>query len=332
MGQMVTTQRERFEALAAHIHQRNPHYVLIAARGTSDNAARYAQYVWGAYNNMVLSLAAPSLFTFYQRPPTFHNALVLGISQSGQSPDIVAVLEEAKKQNCMTLAFTNAPQSPLADIADEVVDLQAAPEKAVAATKSYTAQLMAVAMLSVALNPSAERWAELERVPAWAEQVLALNDEIAALVQRYTFMSRCVVLGRGYNYATAFEWALKVKELTYTLAEPYSTADFLHGPIAMVDRGFPVLAVAARGVVFDNTLELLQNLKHAHQAELVVLSNEEAALNLADSPISLPADMPEWLSPLIAILPAQLFAYHLTAARGYDTESPRTIQKVTETR
>jgi glucosamine--fructose-6-phosphate aminotransferase (isomerizing) len=331
MGQMIATQRQRFEALAEKIHKRNPKYVFIAARGTSDNAARYANYLWGAYNRMALALAAPSLFTFYQKPPVFHDALVIGISQSGKSPDIVAVLEEGKKQNCMTLALTNAPQSPLANMADAVVDLQAGPEKAVAATKTYTAELMAVAMLSVALDPTPERWAALARVPEWAHQVLSQNEKIAAWAQRYTFMSRCVVLARGYNYATAFEWSLKLKELTYTIAEPYSSADFLHGPIAMVDRGFPVLAVVPQGMVYENMLELLQKLKKVHQAELVIISNGESALSLANTPISIPADVPEWLSPLISILPAQLFAYHLTAARGYDTESPRTIQKVTET-
>jgi len=331
LGQMIATQRERFETLALEIHKRDPNYVFIAARGTSDNAARYANYLWGAYNHMALALATPSLFTFYQRPPTFHDALVIGISQSGQSPDIVAVVEEGKKQNCMTLVLTNAPNSPLAKMADAVVDLKAGPEKAVAATKTYTAELMAVAMLSVALDPSPERWAALARVPEWAHQVLSLNEKIAAWAQRYTFMRQCVVLGRGYNYATAFEWSLKLKELTYTIAEPYSSADFLHGPIAMVDRGFPVLAVVPQGMVYENMLELLQKLKNEHHAEQVVISNEDTALSLADTPIRLPADLPEWLSPIISILPAQLFAYHLTAARGYDTESPRTIQKVTET-
>ncbi len=331
IGQMIATQRAQFEALAEQIHQRNPNYVFIAARGTSDNAARYANYLWGAYNHLALALATPSLFTFYQRPPTLRDALVIGISQSGQSPDIVAVLEEGKKQGCLTLALTNAPQSPLAGIADAVIDLQAGAEKAVAATKTYTAELMAVAMLSVALDPSPERWAALARVPEWAHQVLSLNEKIAAWAQRYTFMRQCVVLGRGYNYATAFEWSLKLKELTYTIAEPYSSADFLHGPIAMVDRGFPVLAVVPQGMVFENMLELLQTLKNTHQAELVVISNEDAALHLADTPIRIPSDVPEWLSPIVSILPAQLFAYHLTAARGYDTESPGTIQKVTET-
>lgn len=331
MGQMISTQRDKFEAIAAEIKARNPQYVFLAARGTSDNAGRYANYLWGAHNKMALALATPSLFTYYQQPPVFNNALVIGISQSGKSPDIVSVLEEGRKQDCMTLAITNAPESPLAMAADAVLDIQAGPELAVAATKTYTAQLLAVAMLSAAMDPSPERWEAIARIPEWAHQVLSLNERIAAFAQRYTFMRQCVVLGRGFNYATAFEWSLKLKELTYTVAEPYSSADFLHGPIAMVDRGFPVLAVAPQGKVYENMLELLTKLKQVHQAELLLISNENEALELANTPIKIPSDVPEWLSPIINILPAQLFAYHLTAARGYDTESPRTIQKVTET-
>lgn len=171
----------------------------------------------------------------------------------------------------------------------------------------------------------------LAGISEWASQVLKQEDSIAQAAARYRFMQQCVVLGRGYNYSTAFEWSLKLKELTYVLAEPYSSADFLHGPIAMVERGFPVLAIAPDGRVYHTLLDLLDRLRYQHQAELLVISNEQRALALAQTPIRLPAGIPEWLSPLIAILPAQLFAYHLTRERGYDTESPRSIRKVTET-
>lgn len=331
METMINTQRPNFEDLAHKINHFAPDYVFIAARGTSDNAARYANYLWGSHNHLALALATPSLFTFYHQPPVLNHALVVGISQSGQSPDIVSVLREGKQQGCMTLAITNEPNSPLALAADGVVDLLAGPERAVAATKTYTAQLLAVAMLSAAMNPNPQAWEALSQLPRWAEQALSLNEDIARAAQRYTFMRQCVVLGRGYNYATAFEWSLKLKEMTYTIAEPYSSADFLHGPIAMVERGFPVLAAAPQGLVYENMIELLTTLRQQHQAELVVISNGENALSLANTAIPIPKDVPEWLTPLITILPAQLFAYHLTKARGYDTENPRTIHKVTET-
>ena len=260
------------------------------------------------------------------------DALVVGISQSGQSPDIVSVLEEGRRQNCLTLAIVNTPDSPLARAADLVLDIQAGEEKAVAATKTYTAELAAVAMLSAALDPSAARWDELAAVPAFAAQSLALDADVARLAQRYRYMRQCVTLGRGFNYATAFEWALKLKELTYTVAEPYSSADFQHGPIAMVEDGFPILAAAPTGQTLDSLRALLSKLREEHRAELVVLSDDASTLDLAQSPIPLPSGIPEWLTPIVGILPAQLFACHLTSAKGLDTERPRAISKVTETR
>ena len=338
----IFEQPERFAALLDHqrktvleiakaIQARNVQYAFLAARGTSDNAGRYANYLWGAHNGIPLALATPSLFTYYQTPPRLNNALVVGVSQSGQSPDIVSVLEEGRKQGCLTLAITNIPDSPLAKAAEFVLDIQAGPEKAVAATKTYTGELMGIAMISAALNDSNERWNELASVSKWAEQTLALDEEIAQMSQRYRYMSQCVALGRGFNYATAFEWALKLKELTYLIAEPYSSADFQHGPIAMVEGGFPVLAVAPSGKVYASMRDMVSRLRKERDAELVVISDQADVLALAQSPIQLPAHIPEWLTPLVSIIPAQLFACHLTTVKGYDPEKPRNLTKVTET-
>ncbi len=159
-----------------------------------------------------------------------------------------------------------------------------------------------------------------------------MEEQISRVAQRYRFMHQCVVLGHGYNYSTAFEWSLKLKELSYVLAEPYSSADFLHGPIAMVERGFPVMAVAPGGGVFKSMLELLTRLRTEQLAEMLVISDQPQALALAHSPIPLPADIPEWLTPLVSIVPAQLFVYHLTREKGFNTEAPRSIHKVTGTR
>ena len=331
LASLLENQKLTVLEIAKAIKARNVQYAFLAARGTSDNAGRYANYLWGAHNQLPLALAAPSLFTFYQSPPRLQNALVVGVSQSGQSPDIVSVLEEGRKQNCLTLAITNIPDSPLARAADFVLDIQAGAEKAVAATKTYTTELMSIAMLSAALSDSKERWAQLASVPEWAQYVLKLDETIAQMAQRYRYMTHCVVLGRGFNYATAYEWALKLKELTYTIAEPYSSADFQHGPIAMVEGGFPILAVAPKGKVFDSMKEMLTRLRNQHGAELVLISDDVDSLALAQSPIQLPPQIPEWLTPLVGIIPAQLFACHLTTVKGYDTEKPRSITKVTET-
>lgn len=324
-------QRDAVTRLAQAIQAVQPKFVFLAARGTSDNAGRYANYLWGAVNKLPLALATPSLFTFYGQPPMLSDALVVGVSQSGKSPDIVSVIQSGKSQGNLTLAITNAPNSPLAQAADLVLDIQAGEEKAVAATKTYTTELLGIAMLSAALAGSESAWDELQKVPGWVQSVLRLDNDIARMAQRYRYMNQCVVLGRGFNYATAFEWALKLKELTYLVAEPYSSADFQHGPIAMVEGGFPVLAIAPEGRVFDSMVDILTLLRREHAAELVVISNSQKALELAQSPIALPVGIPEWLTPIVAIVAGQLFAYHLTVAKGYDTEKPRSIRKVTET-
>ncbi|MGB7874031.1 MAG: SIS domain-containing protein, partial [Anaerolineales bacterium] len=234
LERLLSSQRNNVEQIAAAIRSQDIRFAFLAARGTSDNAGRYANYLWGAMNGLPLALATPSLFTYYQQPPKLKNALVVGISQSGQSPDVVSVLEESKRQGNLTLAITNETDSPLADSADFVLDIQAGPELAVAATKTYTTELMAIAMLSTALAGEASRWDELEQAPGWVNEALEQDKTIEQLAQRYRYMRQCVVLGRGYNYATAFEWALKLKELTYIEAEPYSSADFQHGPVAIV--------------------------------------------------------------------------------------------------
>lgn len=331
LASLLDKQKQTVLEIAKAIRSRNVPYAFLAARGTSDNAGRYANYLWGAHNQLPMALATPSLFTYYKSPPHLQNALVVGVSQSGQSPDIVSVLEEGRKQNCLTLAITNAPDSPLAKAADFVLDIQAGPEKAVAATKTYTTELMAIAMLSTALSNSDEQWRQLASVSEWARYVLNLDEGITQMTQRYRYMSQCVVLGRGFNYATAYEWALKLKELTYLIAEPYSSADFQHGPIAMVEGGFPVLAVAPKGRVHDSMKEMLTRLRKGKNAELVLISDDADSLALAQSPIQLPPQIPEWLTPLVSIIPAQLFACHLTQVKGYDTEAPRNITKVTET-
>jgi glucosamine--fructose-6-phosphate aminotransferase (isomerizing) len=332
LTRLLDDQMERVQEIARTLRERGIDYIFLAARGTSDNAGLYAKYLWGAFNQMPIALAAPSLFSIYGRPPALRNALVVGISQSGQSPDIIGVVAEGKRQGAPTLVITNDPDSPLAQAAEFVIDIGAGTEKAVAATKTYTAQLLAIAMLSVGVREDSERLAALRRVPALVEQALALDATLERATERYRYMSQCVVLGRGYNYATAYEWSLKLKELAYVVAEPYSSADFQHGPIAIVEHGFPVLAVAPVGAVYADMLALLRHLANERGAELVVISDEDEALALARTPLRLPPNLPEWLSPLVSIVPGQLFSYHLTQAKGLDTEAPRGLRKVTQTR
>jgi glucosamine--fructose-6-phosphate aminotransferase (isomerizing) len=332
LRQWLETQFDNARQIARAIRRRDIDFVFLAARGTSDHAGVYAQYLWGSVNRLPIAFAAPSLFTLYQGWPRLRHALVVGVSQSGQSPDVVSVIDEGRRQGALTLAITNDPSSPLAQAAEFTIDVHAGEEKAVAATKTYTAQLMAIAALSAAMTEDGDHLVALRRVPDTVEQSLALDGEAQRIAETHRALAQCVVLGRGYNYATAQEWALKLKELAYVFADPYSVADFQHGPMAIVERGFPVLAIAPCGAVLADLLTLLRRLRDEREAQLLVLSDSDEAIGLGHFALRLPADVPEWLTPIVSIVPAQLYCYHLTRAKGYDTEAPRIIRKVTLTR
>ncbi len=331
IARLLEMQAEPVREVAQRIREHDIQWVYLAARGTSDNAGLYAKYLWGAFNGLPVALATPSLFSVFKTPPKIGSALVVGISQSGQSPDIVSVIEEGRRQGALTLAITNEGGSPLAEAAELVIDTVAGPENAVAATKTYTTQLVAIAMVSTALTGNAEHREWLGRLPSLVEDTLALDETIKDASARYRYMTECVVLGRGFNYATAHEWALKLKELAYVLAEPYSSADFQHGPVALAHQGFPVFAVVPSGKIAPDMITLLTELVQDQQVELLAVSNEGSALALANTPVRLPERLPEWITPIPAIIPAQLFCYHLTRAKGYSTEGPRGLSKVTLT-
>jgi glucosamine--fructose-6-phosphate aminotransferase (isomerizing) len=321
--------RPAVEQVCAALSRRTYPYVMVAARGSSDHAALYAKYLLGIANRLPVALAAPSLFTQYKTPPAVDQALVIGISQSGATEDVVSVVHAAREQGAATLAITNHPKSDLGEAAEYVIDIQAGDESAIAASKTYTATLLTVAMLSAGLAKDNERFAALERVPELVERMLEEDLRIQRMVERYRYITQCVVLGRGYNYATAYEWALKLKELASIGAEPYSSVDFRHGPIALVENGFPVMAVAPSGEVSEEMVALLRRLVEERQADLVVISDLQGALELAKGPIPLPPNIPEWISPMVCVIPAQLFMFSITRARGLDPEKPRGLTKVT---
>lgn len=329
---VLTRFLERETAHVAQIVAQLPafEYVLIAARGSSDHAALYAKYAWATFANYPIALAAPSLLTLYQTKPHMAHALVVGISQSGQSPDIVAVLQEGKRQGRPTLAITNDGNSPLAAVADHVVELHAGTERSVAATKTYTAQLAAMMLFAASWSSDAQRMSELQRLPEAVKRTLEASNAIAEQAQHYKSMEQCIVVGRGYNYATASELALKLKELTYVMAAPYSAADFRHGPIATIDSGLPTVLLMPGGAAFDDMLALAGELQQ-RGAELLVISEDPQALALAKTPLPLAAPVSEWLSPVTAIIPGQVLALHLAIARGLNPDVPRGLTKVTRT-
>ncbi len=330
LARLLAAESDHIARLAGVIRQAQPPFVLIVARGSSDNAAVYGKYALGIFAGLPVALAAPSITTYYGRMPRVRGALVIGVSQSGQGEDVRTVVEQARAQGALTLAVTNDPESPLARTAEHCIGLHVGPEKSVAATKTYTAQLAVMAMLAAHIADDAGLKHDLAGLPAWVSQTLQLAQDAPARAERYRYMTRCVTLGRGFNYATAFELALKIKELTYTGTTPYSPADFRHGPMAQVDEGFPALAIAPDGAVLGDVMDLMRELRE-RQAELIVISNREEALALAQTPLPIPA-IPEWLSPIVATIPGQLLAFGLSRAKGYDVDHPRLLRKVTSTR
>src|SRR5262249_14899991 len=241
------------------------------------------------------------------------------------------VLERARAAGALTLGITNESRSALARIAEHVLFVRAGRERAVAATKTYTGQMLMMYLLAYALGGRV-RIAGLERIPDAVEQTLTLDPEIDALSSRYRFMRHAVVVGRGLNYSNAFELALKMMETCYVVAERFSSADFLHGPIALVEPAFPVFAFAPPGKTWPSIGETLAKL-HALHAEIVAITdsgNSEVAAR-ATRIIRIPRRGKEELTPIPYIVPAQIFAACLAAQKGLDPDQPRTISKVTLT-
>jgi glucosamine--fructose-6-phosphate aminotransferase (isomerizing) len=315
--------------LAESFSRRQPRLVVLAARGSSDNAALFGRYLIEIACGIPVSLAAPSVHTLYHARLRLRDSLVVGISQSGEAPDVNRVVAEGRRQGALTLAITNQAHSALARSADEVLLVRAGRERSVAATKTYTGQLLLLHLLARALAGRSS-WPDLERLPELARASLTLEPRIAALVERYRFMNRCVVVGRGISYANVFELAIKLMETCYVVADRFSSADFLHGPLALVDRGFPVLVFAPPGATLGGMRRLLQRLRRLG-AETIAFSHDRSILALATSPVRIPRAMPEELTPIPYIVPAQLFAALLARVKGISPDAPRSLAKVTRT-
>ena len=319
------------ERLKAHLARRKPRLIVLAARGTSDNAAQFGRYLLEITTGIPVSLAAPSIHTLYDCRIDYRDALVVALSQSGESTDTNLVLSRAREQGAHTLGITNEKNSALARLAEHVLFVRAGKEKSVAATKTYTGQVLVLYMLAHALGAKI-RLDDLRRIPELAATALSMEPEIAALSERYRFMRYAVVVGRGLNYGNAFEFALKLMETCYVVAERFSSADFLHGPVAMVEPAFPLFAFCPSGPTWPAVRDLLVKVRGLG-AEVVVISDpsNQDALSGATRTIRFPRKLAELLSPIPYIIPAQLFAGHLAAQKGLNPDHPRTLSKVTLT-
>ena len=331
LRRLLEQQRGYAEQIGDLFRSSDVRYILIASRGSSSNAARYAQYLLGRAHRVPVAFATPSLFTLYEQPPRLDGALVIGISQSGESPDVVEVVSEARRQGCPTVALTNSPSSPLGQAADAVLKLEAGDEQAVAATKTYVNSLGAVALIFATTTGDAKALAELERLP---EQLAAQLDRSwadLALLDRFGGIDGGTVVSRGINYCTSSEIALKIRELSGLIFESYSAADLMHGPVAAIAPGWPVIAVAPSGPAFEAMVDAVDAVGR-RGARTVVISDDERLLAGGEVGLPLLPGVQEWLSPLVAVVPGQLAALRLAQLRGIDLDHPLGLQKVTLTR
>lgn len=323
----IAAERPKLKRLGDFLRKKDIDLIVIVARGSSDNASLFGRYLIEVTTGIPVSLAAPSVYTLYNAKLNLSRALVIGVSQSGEGADINQVLESAKHSGAYTLGITNEANSPMADFTDEMLLIHAGREKSVAATKTYTGQMLQFYLLAAELGANK---LEFERIPEYATQALTLKPEIESLVERYVFMENCVVVGRGMNYGNSYELALKLMETCYVVAERFSSADFFHGPLAIVERRFPVIMFGPSGVTKRSSVELLERL-HELNADCLAITNDADISALSPNSLGLPGEIEEFLSPIPFIIPAQLFAALLSEAKGLDPDAPRSLSKVTKT-
>ncbi|MFE5852121.1 MULTISPECIES: SIS domain-containing protein [unclassified Streptomyces] len=328
LQRILTRGAPRIRQIAAEIAARAPRFVLLTARGTSDNAALYAKYLLEVRLGLPCGLTSMSTTTAYGARPDLRDVLVITVSQSGGSPDLVASTRAARDAGAITLSVTNNPDSPLAAVSEFHIDVLAGPEKALPATKTYTASLLSLYLLVEGLRGGDGAAARV--LPDLAAEVLARQDEVRQLASRYRFAERMVITSRGYGYPTAKEAALKLMETSYIPALSYSGADLLHGPLAMVDNISPVIAVVTDGKGGEALQPVLDRLR-GRGADLVVVGPAPQVAAASAGFVLPTAGVVEELQPVLEILPLQMLAYEVTIARGQDPDAPRALAKVTET-
>jgi glucosamine--fructose-6-phosphate aminotransferase (isomerizing) len=323
----INAEREKLTRVGDHLRSRDVDLIILVARGSSDNAALYGRYLLEVTTGIPVSLSAPSVFTLYKAKMRLNRAVVIGVSQSGEGDDINQVLDSAKAGGAFTIGITNEESSSMTKIVDETLLIHAGREHSVAATKTYTGQMLHFVLLANAIGDKRLNFSE---IPEFVEKSLELKVKVEEAVQRYVFMDNCVVVGRGMNYGNSYELALKLMETCYVVAERFSSADFFHGPMAIVERRFPVILFAPNGVTKQGSIDLIGKLKEL-EADCLTITNDDEIEKISPLSIRLSDRMDELLSPIPFIVPAQLFAAMLSVAKGLDPDAPRSLSKVTKT-
>ncbi|HXD31738.1 MAG TPA: SIS domain-containing protein [Pyrinomonadaceae bacterium] len=329
LAQTIAAERQKIERLGKFLKERAIDLIILVARGSSDNAALFGRYLIEITTGIPVSLSAPSVHTIYNANLKLQNALVIGVSQSGEGEDINHVLEHSRAAGAYTVGITNEPSSAMTALVDETLLMHGGRERSVAATKTFTGQMLLFYMLAASLAEGEVKY-NYELIPDFANRALEQRPAILELVQRYVFMENCVVVGRGLAYANAYELALKLMETCYVVAERFSSADFLHGPLAMVERHFPVFIFAPPGAMLPDVNDLIGRLQELHAETLAITSDLSIAANCTRAVI-MPREIDEFLAPIPYIIPGQLFAALLAEAKGLNPDSPRSLSKVTRT-
>jgi glucosamine--fructose-6-phosphate aminotransferase (isomerizing) len=319
-----------FARVAATMEDRRARLVRLVGHGSSDNAASYGIYAFGLIPRWTALRDSITLTVYYDSGPELAGSTVIGLSQSGQTPDVVEYVVRARRNGAFTVALTNDPDSELALAAEAVLPLGAGSEKAVAATKTYLNQVAGLALLAAhAAGQGAEYSAALRETADLLEDHLGeLERLVAPLAVPFSYIGRMFVIGRGPEYATAREIALKLLETCRVAAEPLTATDLAHGPIAAVDSLFPVWAIASDDVTLPIVAEAAGRIRAAG-ATLVASGPAAAAIGDADYAIAVPAPSKPLLAPILSVVPGQLFALALARAKGLDPDEPRGLSKIT---
>ena len=329
LARTIKEERSKIAKLGQTIKSRDIDLIVLVARGSSDNAALFGRYLLELTTGIPVSLSAPSVHTIYNAKFKLNHALVVGVSQSGEGEDINRVLENARECGAYTVGITNEPNSSMTNLVDETLLTQGGRERSVAATKTFTGQMLLFYMLAAELADQQSR-VQYEAIPEFVARALEQKPAILELVQRYVFMENCVVVGRGLAYANAYELALKLMETCYVVAERFSSADFLHGPLAMVERHFPVILFAPPGKMLAGVKSLIERLRELH-AETLAITGDIDTAGMCTRSIVMPREIDEVLAPIPYIVPGQLFAALLAEAKGLNPDAPRSLSKVTRT-
>jgi len=319
--------KDLLERIKKEISEKDIKTIIFAARGSSDNSGVYFKYLCEIYLNIPVSFGAPSIFTVYNSEVDYSNALIIGVSQSGQAQDVLSVMNNAKKYNATTIAITNFPNSPVAQAGDFHLFINAGEEKSVAATKTFTAQMYLLGLLVSSLTSSDELLQQLQNVPTEVERVFENTENIKSIAQSYKSIENAFVLGRGYHYSIAKEFALKLQETTYIKAIPFAISDFYHGPFALTDNESNFIIFAPADETSKDSKEIIEAVNDK-ESNVIIFSDRSDLIS--DKTIMLP-HVSSIVMPYVSIVSAQLFAMYAAISKDLNPDKPRGLKKVTIT-